>query len=97
MSFSILDFIIGILLMGSIVHIVMAHTDRKFPSLFGHSAKANLIYGLMIAFIAVDLYIYKYGLNATINNSLLLGMIDMLILWAAFGRLLFRHTEKKSV
>jgi len=96
MEFSILEFIIGFLFLGAVIHIVMAHTERQFPSIGGYGAKANIFHGLFIAFIALDLYAFKYGIQATINNSLLMGMTDTLILYAVFGGVLFRYIQKKT-
>ncbi len=94
MTFSILDYMIGLLLLGAMIHIASSRIGIHFPTIFGSTPKINLIYGIIVAIIAIELYIYKYGLMATINNSLLMGLIDMLLAYSIFGRWLHNKLEK---
>lgn len=97
MEFSFVDFIVGFLMVGAMAHVVASCAEISFPSAFGYSAKANLIHGLLAAFIAVDIYFFSYGFAATIGNSMLMGMFDLIILYALFGRMLHRKIQKKHL
>jgi len=97
MEFSYIDFIVGFLMVGSMAHIVMSRAGVNFPSVFGYSSKANLFHGLLGAFIAIDIYYFSYGFNATINNGLLLGAFDILLLYAIFGRMLHNKIQKNNL
>jgi len=91
MEFSIIDFMVGFLLVSSIVHIAMAKAKISFPSVFGRTAKANNIHGILLAFVAVDIYFFSYGFNTTINNGVLIGAVDFIICYVLFGGFLHRR------
>jgi len=97
MEFSFVDFIVGFLMLGAMAHVVASRAEISFPSAFGYSAKANLIHGLLVAFIAVDIYFFSYGFAATIGNGMLMGMVDLIILYALFGRILHKKIQKKHL
>ncbi len=94
-NFSFVDFIVGFLMMASMSHVVMSRADIRFPSAFGYHSKANLIHGLLAAFIAIGIYFFSYGFNAMINNGLLIGAFDLLLAYALFGRMLHNKIQKK--
>lgn len=95
MSFAFVDFIVGFLMMASMSHIVMSRANISFPSAFGYNSKANLIHGLLAAFIAVGIYFFNYGFSAIISNGLLLGAFDLLLAYALFGRILHNKIQKR--
>jgi len=95
MEFSLIDFIVGFLMVGAMVHVVTSCANVSFPSVFGYGPKANLYHGLLVAMIAVDIYFFSYGFNATIGNSMLMGAFDLIILYALFGRILHKKIQSK--
>lgn len=97
MTFSILEFLAGFLLVGSVTHLVMAYSNLEFPSLFGRSPRANMIYSVCVAAIAVDLFIFSQGFSAFLSNGLLMGAVDMYLLYLLFGKLLHKKLAGKGV
>ncbi len=55
----IIDFIIGIMLLGSMFHLSMAIWDVRVISPFGMSKKANIAYGILVSCITIGLYLPK--------------------------------------
>jgi len=94
-AFSFVDFAVGFLMAEAMAHVVFSRAEIHFPSLFGYSSKANLMSGLLLASIAVEIYAFNYGFNATINNGVLVGAVDMLFAYALFGRFLHTRIQKK--
>ena len=97
MSFSFIDFVVGFLMAGAMVHVVVSSAKIRFPSVFGYSAKANLVHGLIVAISAVNIYFFNYGFNATIENGMLMGAFDLILIYALFGRMLHKRITKKTV
>jgi len=97
MAFSIVDFIVGFLMIGAMVHVTISCVGLRFPSVFGMSSKANLSHGILISIVAVDIYFFTNGLNATLSNGMLMGMFDLIILYAIFGRMLHRKFVEADV
>ena len=56
MTFSIIDFIVGVLLFDGIVHLTFSVTKVNMPSLFGSTPKANMLLGLLLVFVAIDIH-----------------------------------------
>lgn len=96
MTFSIIDFIVGVLLFEGIVHLTFSVTQVEMPSLFGSSPKANMILGLALVFFATDIYFFMYGLSATLNNSILMAMLVLTLILALTGRLVQKAMRSRS-
>ena len=95
MTFSIIDFIVGVLLFDGIVHLTFSVTKVNMPSLFGSTPKANMLLGLLLVFVAIDIHAYKYGLAATINNSFLVALLFLSVIFALSGRLVQKAIRNK--
>jgi len=95
-DFSFIDFAIGFIMAEAMIHVVLSRALDSFPALIGNSPKANLIQGLVMAFIAVDIYAYNYGLQATLNNGLIVGAFDMILLYALFGKFLHNKVQLRA-
>ena len=96
MTFSFIDLLSGILLCGAIIHIVIAHSNHSFPSLFGKTPKANFYHSLLMACIAIDIYFFRHGLDVTLANGTLVGISAVYILYAIFGKRLHKMAQGRS-
>ena len=81
----LIDFIIGVMLMGSLFHISFGIWNVKVLSPFGTSKKSNILYGIFVLGISVGLFIFKNGLNELINDKLYLGGLFALLYTILFG------------
>ena len=81
----IINFIIGIMLLGSMFHLSMAIWDVRVISPFGMSKKANIAYGILVSFITIGLYLYKNGLDVMLNDYLYLGGIFAVVYTVVLG------------
>ena len=81
----IIDFIIGVMLMGSLFHISFGIWNVKVLSPFGSSKKSNLLYGIFVLGISQSLYLYKNGLNELMQDKLYLGGLFALFYTVLFG------------
>jgi len=59
----IVNIIIGISLIGGLMHIAIGLMNKKVRSPLGSSRKSNLIYGLFLVSLSGGLYLYTSGLN----------------------------------
>ena len=89
----IIDFIIGVMLMGSLFHLSFAIWKVKVLSPFGSSTTANMIYGLFVLCISVGLYLYKNGAQALLDDKLYLGGLFALIYTLIFGLIVTRNRK----
>ena len=90
----IIDFIIGVLLMGSLFHISFALWNTKVLSLFGSSKNSNLVYGGFVLIISIGLYLYKHGINEMIQDKIYLGGLFALFYTILFGLWVNRIRKK---
>jgi len=81
----IVDFIIGIMLLGSLFHFSMAIWNVRVISPFGMSKKANIAYGVLISFITISLYLYKNGLQKMLNDYIYLGGLFAIVYTVLLG------------
>jgi len=95
MTFSIFDFIVGVLLFDGIVHLTFSVTKVEMPSLFGSSPKANMILGLLLVIVAIELHSFEYGLAATINNSALMALLALSLIFALSGKFVRKAIRKR--
>jgi len=90
----VIDFIIGVLIMGSLFHISFAIWNIKVLSPFGSSNKSNTFYGIFVLCISVGLYLHKNGLNNLLQDKLYLGALFALLYTIVFG--LWTTRKKKN-
>ena len=89
----ITDFIIGVMLMGSLFHLSFALWKVKVLSPFGSSTKANGVYGIFVLCISLGLYLYKYGTQSLFENQLYLGGLFALAYTIIFGLIVNRKIK----
>ena len=81
----IIDFIIGVMLMGSLFHLSFAIWNMKVLSPFGKGIKQNIAYGIFVFLVSVGLYLYKYGMNELAQDKMYLGGVFALIYTVILG------------
>lgn len=86
MSFSWMDFIVAILFVEAFLHLALVFSGKRFTSLLGSTPKANVIVSIILAAVAVDVYVFTHSFDALFNNGLLIGFIDMYVAYLVFGR-----------
>lgn len=95
MSFSLIDFLIGILLMNAMPHMIFGLIRLRFLSLFGFSALGNLLYSLVNIGAAGALYHHQYGINAILLDGVTLGALAMLAIYLLTGRIFISIFQEK--
>lgn len=81
----IIEFVAGVLLMGSLFHLSFAIWDVRVLSPIGSSKISNIIYGTFVLLVAVGLYIFQNGVNALFQDMLFLGGLFALGYTILFG------------
>lgn len=90
----IIDFVIGVMLMGSLFHLSFAIWNIEVLSPFGKSIKSNIIYGIFVLLISLSLYLYKYGIDELFQDKMYLGGLFALIYTIIFGLIINRKPKK---
>jgi len=67
------DFVGGVLLLGSMLHLSFGIWEVPMISPFGSSARANVLYGSFALLVSLGLYGYRHGTEAIGGDGLLLG------------------------
>ena len=80
-----LDFVTGVLLLGSLLHLTFGLWRTKMISPFGSSNTANILYGIFVLSISVSLYIYQYGIAGLLQNYVILGGLFAILYAVVFG------------
>ncbi|MDH5546383.1 MAG: hypothetical protein OEZ43_12380 [Gammaproteobacteria bacterium] len=93
MSIDWWDYLSGILLAGAFLHLVYAYANIRFPSLFGRSTKGNLIHSILLAGASIDVFAFNHGLDAVFNSGLLMGGVDLYLVYLLFGRFMHRRWQ----
>ncbi len=96
MTFSLIDFLIGIFLMNAMPHMLFGLIRLRFLSLFGFSAWGNLLYSLVNIFAAGALYHHQYGINALKLDGISLGALAMLAIYLVTGRFFVVLFQEKT-
>lgn len=91
----IFEFIIGVMLMGSLFHLSFAIWNIKVLSPFGTSKKSNIYYGILVLSISIGLYGYKFGLNELLHDKIYLGALFALLYTIIFGLWTNRKASSK--
>ncbi|MEM7164972.1 MAG: hypothetical protein AAF581_05870, partial [Planctomycetota bacterium] len=60
----LVDFLIGLFAVNALPHYLFGRLDTGVLSLFGFSAKGNLLYAGFCLTLSIGLFAYKYGLGA---------------------------------
>jgi hypothetical protein len=76
---------IGALLMNAMPHLVLGIWKGRMFSIFGFGNKQNIAYGFLCLCTSVSLYIYRYGLDHMLNNSLCSGALRLLLVYFITG------------
>ena len=97
--FALQDFFIGFFLANSLPHFVAGFAEIRFLSLFGFSAKGNIIYSVWNLFLASAIGYFFYGTEFFTTNGYFIGGATILILYYLSGRFLYVrwHIEKKKL
>lgn len=90
MTFSFIDFLIGVTTVNSIPHFVLGVWNGRILGGLGYGNKANIAYGILNFLLGVSLFIYKYGVSLIIENGIFLGAVTVVLSYFIFGRLLYR-------
>jgi len=93
---SIIDFIIGGLLINAMPHFIFGITRMHFLGLFGYSPKGNIIYALLQFVLCITLCYFNYGFEALLKNGFLIGGMTVLVLYFIFGKLLVKMYGKQK-
>lgn len=96
MSFSFIDFLIGVTTVNAIPHFVLGVWKGRILGGLGFGNKANIIYGLLNFCVGISLFIYNYGINAIIQNGIFLGALTVVLSFFIFGRFLYRIWNKEE-
>ncbi len=89
----VLDFFVGVILLGSMLHLTFGLWRVPMISPFGRSNGANILYGCLVLTLALGLYIYAHGLAALMQNAVMLGGV-FAIAYAVVLGLWLRHTGR---
>lgn len=81
----IIDFIIGVMLMGSLFHLSFAIWRVAVLSPLGSSPKSNAYYGTLVFCLSIGLYLYRHGWQELIRDNLYLGALFALVYTILFG------------
>ena len=92
---TLVDFIIGALLMNAMPHLIFGLTKTHFLGLFGYSPKGNITYAVLQFILCIILFSYHYGFDQLISNGFFIGGVTVLLLYFIFGKLLVLFYEKK--
>ncbi len=91
---NLLDIIIGALLMNSMPHLVLGIWKGRMFSIFGFGNNQNIAYGFLCLCASVGLYIYKYGLDHMLSNSIYSGALLLLLIYFVTGWFWYRLFTK---
>ena len=86
----LIDFLIGLTVMNAMPHFVLGIWKGRMLSGFGIGDRKNILYGLSNFVISISLFLYKYGIDGLLGNSLYLGALFTLILYFILGQFLYR-------
>ena len=87
---TLIDFVIGVLLINAIPHLIFGLTKTHFLGMFGYSPKGNIIYAILQFVGCVMLIVFNYGYSELMKNGYLIGGITVFILYLVFGKFLIK-------
>jgi len=95
MTFSFIDFIIGLTLINTIPHFVLGIWKGRMLSGLGFGNKQNILYGLLNFILSIGLFLYKYGFEGLGQNSIYLGAIFVIVSYFIVGKLCYKFFHQK--
>jgi len=95
MNFSFIDFIIGLTLINTIPHFVLGIWKGRMFSGLGFGNTQNILYGILNFLISIGLFIFKYGFDGLIQNSIYLGALFVILCYFLVGKLCYQHFHQK--
>ena len=93
---TLIDFIIGALLVNAMPHLIFGLTKTHFLGMFGYSPKGNIMYAILQFVACIILYCFNYGYEGLLENGYLVGGITVLVLYFIFGKVLVQFYGKKE-
>jgi hypothetical protein len=81
MELTLIDFLIGFLLMNAMPHILFGLLRIRFFSAFGFSPQGNLGYGLLNIAFVLFLFHIRYGIEVLMNHGIVVGAGTMLLIY----------------
>ncbi|WP_198520088.1 hypothetical protein [Lacinutrix sp. Bg11-31] len=78
---TLIDFIIGALLVNAMPHLIFGLTKTHFLGLFGYSPKGNISYAILQFIICLILVYFNYEFKELLENGYLVGGIAVLVLY----------------
>ncbi|SNR81989.1 hypothetical protein [Dokdonia pacifica] len=95
MNFSIIDFLIGLTLINTIPHFVLGIWKGRMFSGLGFGNTQNILYGVLNLVISICLFVYKYGFEGMIQNSMYLGALFVIFSYFIVGNICYTYFHKK--
>lgn len=83
---TIMDFIIGALLMNAMPHLVLGIWKGRMFSAFGFGNRQNILYGFLCLLASISLFIYKYGFSSILDNGIYAGALTLLLIYFLTGK-----------
>jgi hypothetical protein len=91
MSFNWIDFVVGFLLLESVLILSLTYSGKPYLNIFGKSPKANIFSSILLTIVALEIYTFKYDISTLINNGVLLGVVVMYLSYLIFGPWFHKH------
>jgi len=94
---SLIEFIIGALIVNSLAHTIFGLTKTRYLGLFGYSPKGNIGYGVLQLVLVVILLLVNYSYEEILQNGFVIGGLFILALFLVFGKFSIRFFEEKDL
>ncbi|MEP2989968.1 MAG: hypothetical protein ABJN65_01870 [Parasphingorhabdus sp.] len=94
MTFNIIDFLIGFLLMNAMPHMLFGLMNIRFFSAFGFSPLGNLAYAELNIIAALTLFHFQYGISSLTDQGFIVGALAMLTIYMLTGKFFFNRFQK---
>ena len=86
MTFTILDFLVGFLLMNAMPHWIFGITKTRMLSAFGFSPQANIAYSFLNIAVALTLFHFQHGIQTLFSSGVAVGALAMLVIYYLTGK-----------
>lgn len=90
MSFSLVDFIIGLTLINAMPHLVLGIWKGRMLSGLGFGNIRNILYSGLNIMISLGLYLYNYGLEHLLSNGMYLGGLTVVLAFFIIGKPMYK-------
>jgi len=91
-----IEFVIGVLLLGSLFHLSFGVWSIKVLSPFGSSKRSNVSYGTFVLGISLGLYLFERGLTVLVDDYLYLGGLFAIAYTVVLGLWVTRGTTTST-